>query len=149
MKCRKVSDGAKTEVCFYPRDEPGGDLLIAQAVSGMEAARAQFGLWCGTWEPVARISAGGQGIWTPVTTASADTNMTKVPHNSAPALSTDLGTLYVAVSNGAAGYLVALDSATLAPVARVRLKDPKSGLDARLSDFGSASPRSLRRSRAM
>ena len=54
--------------------------------------------------------------------------MTKVPHNSAPALSQDLGTLYVAVSNGTVGYLVALNSTTLAPVARVRLKDPKSGL---------------------
>ena len=66
--------------------------------------------------------------------------MTKVPHNSAPALSADLGTLYVAVSNGSVGYLVALDSTTLAPLARVRLKDPSSGLDARLSDNGSASP---------
>lgn len=37
------------------RDEPGGDLLTAQVVSGMEAARAQFRLWHGTWEPVAPI----------------------------------------------------------------------------------------------
>src|SRR5262245_10423929 len=35
------------------RDEPGGDLLTAQVVSGMETARAWSGLWCGTWEPVA------------------------------------------------------------------------------------------------
>jgi hypothetical protein len=33
-------------------DEPGECLLIGQAVSGMEVARAWFGLWCGTWEPV-------------------------------------------------------------------------------------------------
>ena len=33
-------------------DEPGGCLLIGQVVSGMEVARAWFGLWCGTWEPV-------------------------------------------------------------------------------------------------
>ncbi len=37
-----------------PRDEPGGNLLTAQAVSGMELARVRFGLWCGTWEPAAR-----------------------------------------------------------------------------------------------
>src|SRR5215213_7465338 len=37
------------------RDEPGGNLLTAQVVSGMEAARAQLGLWYGTWEPVAPI----------------------------------------------------------------------------------------------
>jgi hypothetical protein len=51
MKCRKVSDGAKTEVCFYPRDEPGGDLFTAQAVPGIEVARAWLRLCCGTWEP--------------------------------------------------------------------------------------------------
>lgn len=33
----------------------GGVLFTAQAVSGMEAARAWFGLWHGTWEPVAQI----------------------------------------------------------------------------------------------
>lgn len=89
---------------------------------------------------IARISASGQGTWIPVTTAAADSTMTKVVHNSAPALSPDLGTLYIAVSNGSAGYLVALNSTTLAPVAQVRLKDPKSGQDSWLSDDGSASP---------
>src|ERR1035437_2505114 len=89
---------------------------------------------------IARISASGQGNWIPVTTAAADSTMTKVVHNSAPALSPDLGTLYIAVSNGSAGYLVALNSTTLAPVAQVRLKDPKSGQDSWLSDDGSASP---------
>src|ERR1700758_2182189 len=38
-----------------PRDEPGGNLSTAQAVSGMETARAWFRLWHGTWEPVALI----------------------------------------------------------------------------------------------
>jgi len=33
----------------------GGALFTAQTVSGMEAARAWFGLWHGTWEPVAQI----------------------------------------------------------------------------------------------
>jgi hypothetical protein len=49
-------------------------------------------------------------------------------------------TLYIAVSNGNAGYLVALNSTTLAPVAHVRLKDPKSGQDAEIDDSSSASP---------
>jgi len=51
MKCRKVSDDVETEVCFCPRDEPGDNLLIAQAASGIEAARAWLRLCCGTWEP--------------------------------------------------------------------------------------------------
>jgi hypothetical protein len=52
--------------------------------------------------------------------------------------------LYAAVSDSsAAGYLVALNSGTLArlkPTERVRLLDPKSGIDATLSNDGSASP---------
>jgi hypothetical protein len=61
-------------------------------------------------------------------------------HNCAPALSPDSSTLYIAVRGDEAGYLVALDSQTLAPLARVRLKDPQSGLDSILDDNGSASP---------
>jgi hypothetical protein len=34
------------------REEPGGNLLTAQAVSGMKVARARPGLLCGTREPV-------------------------------------------------------------------------------------------------
>lgn len=43
------------------RDEPGGGLLIGQVVSGMKAARAQFGRPCGTWEPVASMPRLGKG----------------------------------------------------------------------------------------
>lgn len=92
---------------------------------------------------IARISASGVGSWVSVTTASGDSTMTKVVHNCAPALSVDGTTVYVAVSNGkstATGYLVALNSSSLAPVAKVRLKDPKSAKDAWLSDDGSAAP---------
>jgi hypothetical protein len=34
-----------------PREEPGGNLPTAQAVSGMKVARARSGLLCGTREP--------------------------------------------------------------------------------------------------
>lgn len=37
-----------------PRDEFGGSLLTARAVSGLKVARVRFRLWCGTWEPVSR-----------------------------------------------------------------------------------------------
>lgn len=89
---------------------------------------------------IARIDASGKGTWIPVTIAAADPTMTGVVLNCAAALSADLATLYVAVSDGSAGYLVALDSRTLAPIARVRLKDPESGSDATLSLGTSASP---------
>jgi hypothetical protein len=89
---------------------------------------------------IARISAEGDGNWIAASDAAADASMSEVAYNCAPALSSDLSTLYVAVSNGSAGYLVALDSSTLAPRSRYRLKDPKSGQDAFLSDDGTASP---------
>src|SRR5215207_915548 len=61
MKCRKVVDGVKTEVCFCPRDEPGSDLLTAQVASGIEVARAWLRLCCGTWEPVVSNATLGLG----------------------------------------------------------------------------------------
>ena len=71
--------------------------------------------------------------------------MTKVAHNSAPALSNDGSILYVAVNDGnglggATGYLLALDSQTLATIAAVRLKDPVSGNDADVHDDATSSP---------
>ena len=54
MTGRKRSDDIKTGVESLPRDEPGGYLFTAQAVSGIEVARAWFRLWYGTWEPVPR-----------------------------------------------------------------------------------------------
>jgi hypothetical protein len=42
----------KTEVVQLSREEPGGNLLTAQAVSGVKVARAWSGLLHGTCEPV-------------------------------------------------------------------------------------------------
>ena len=61
MKCRNVSDDAKTEVCFCPRDEPGGDLLTAQVVSAEVAARGSPPAAAGTRKPVALKATVGLG----------------------------------------------------------------------------------------
>ena len=45
-----------------------------------------------------------------------------------------------AVANASVGYLLALNSKTLAPINRVLLTDPSSGLDAFLFDGSSATP---------
>jgi hypothetical protein len=50
--CRNAPDDIKTRATSWAWDEPGGDLSTAQAVSGMEVARARVRLLCGTWEPV-------------------------------------------------------------------------------------------------
>jgi hypothetical protein len=91
---------------------------------------------------VARVAADGTGTWVSAATISNDTGVTNVAMSCAPALSNDGGTLYLATTNAAAGYgyLVALNSATLAVVNRVRLKDPSSGQDALIFDASSATP---------
>jgi hypothetical protein len=74
-------------------------------------------------------------------TAAGDSSITKVVHNCAPALSNDGATLYVAVNNaGSNGYLVALNSTTLAPLAAVLLRDPTTTRFALLPNDGTASP---------
>jgi hypothetical protein len=60
MTCRKLLIDIETEVEAVSRDELGGSLLTAQAVSGMKVARAQVGVLHGTWEPVALTARVGQ-----------------------------------------------------------------------------------------
>jgi hypothetical protein len=112
--------------------DSAGNIYFGFVVSGNTPLQLQSG--------IARISANGEGRWTSASVAAGDAAMTHVPYGSTPALNAGMDTLYVAVSSGSVGYLVALNSATLAPVARVRLKDPRSGMDAFLFDSGSASP---------
>ena len=62
MTCRKPIDDIKTEVGSMPREQPGGDLLTAQAVSGIQVARAWLGLGYRTWEPVALNDDGCESV---------------------------------------------------------------------------------------
>ncbi len=88
---------------------------------------------------IARVSADGQGRWISASDAAQDQGVRKVVYNCAPALSGDGKILYVAV-NGSVGYLLALNSTSLAPFYRVRPTDPVSGAQAGLPDDGTASP---------
>ena len=92
---------------------------------------------------IARIAADGTATWIPVAAAAGDFGITEVQTNSAPAVSHNGKLIYIAVSNGPHnfnGYLLALDSTTLAPKYRVRLLEPSNGHDAVLSDNSTASP---------
>ena len=60
--------------------------------------------------------------------------------NCAPAVSADGSTIYITVSNGSAGYLLGLDSTTLAPKYKAALVDPATGQPAWIIDQSSASP---------
>ena len=112
-----------------------GNIYFGFMVTGSNPANLSSG--------IARIAADGTGTWTGAATAAGgDASIVEVAMNCAPALSNDGSTVYFAVSQGNAtgGYLVAVDSTTLAPMARVRLKDPQTGEDGTILDDGSASP---------
>ncbi len=95
---------------------------------------------------IARISAAGVGSWAAAATLAGDAAIAKLAMNCAPAVSPDGATVYVAVNrpvtSGAvqSGYLLALNSTTLALKARVALTDPATGQPAWVSDDGTASP---------
>jgi uncharacterized repeat protein (TIGR01451 family) len=96
---------------------------------------------------LARIGADGTGSWIGASTAAGgDTTIVEVALNCAPAVSNDGSLLYFAVSEGpvgqgySGGYLVAVDSANLSSIARVRLIDPETNVDAEAPDLSSASP---------
>jgi hypothetical protein len=91
---------------------------------------------------IARMKRSGRGTWVSAPTAASDPSMIRVPYGCAPALSADGRTLYVAVRDASStGYLVALDSETLTPLSRVRLRDAKDPNQlAIVTDDGTSSP---------
>ncbi|HEY6248317.1 MAG TPA: Ig-like domain-containing protein [Candidatus Angelobacter sp.] len=93
----------------------------------------------------ARIDPNGNATFVLAGTAANDSNIGRDTHNSAPALSNDQTTLYVAVKSGSTetyGYLLGLDSTTLATKSKVFLKDPRNSNanNATLLDDSTATP---------
>jgi methionine-rich copper-binding protein CopC len=114
-----------------------GDIYFGFLVTGSNSLNLQSG--------IARIGADGSGTWVAAHTAAGDSGINEAAYNSAPALSNDGSTVYIAVSNGnggrsGSGYLLALNSTTLATRAKVALQDPLSGRSAEIEDDGTASP---------
>ncbi len=118
--------------------DTAGNVFFGFIVTGANPAGLSSG--------IARIGADGVGSWVSATAAAADAAVTKPATNSAPAVSPDQATLYVAVNSAVVagsvqgGYLLALDSRTLAVKGRVALLDPLTGTRARISDDGTSSP---------
>ena len=114
--------------------DAAGNMYFGYTVTGPNPLNLQSG--------IARISASGVGSFVSATAASGDAGIGQVVANSAPALSPDGKTVYVAVSseNFGRGDLLALNSTTLATNAVRPLIDPSTGQNAALSDDGTASP---------
>ena len=90
----------------------------------------------------ARIDPNGNGTYILAGAASNDGGINRDSHNSAPALSNDESLVYVMAKNSMTGhgYLLALDSTTLAPRHRVFVQDPRNDNPAVISDDSTASP---------
>lgn len=93
----------------------------------------------------ARIDPNGNATFVLASNAAGDSNIGHDSHNSAPALSNDQTTVYVVVkgaSNDTYGYLLGLDSTTLATKFKVFLKDPRNNNanNAEMLDDSTASP---------
>lgn len=93
----------------------------------------------------ARIDPNGNATYVLAGAAANDANIGRDTHNSAPALSDDGTTLYVAVKSAGTetyGYLLGLNSSTLATKYKVFLKDPRNNNanNATLLDDSTASP---------
>lgn len=148
------ASGTVQTVVFYgasvydnARAELNSAVIISTPVTVDHAGNAWFGFYitaansAGLASGVARISANGAGSWQAARVLANDNTVDRVAMNSAPALSADGTTLYVAVSNAQErGYLLAIDSATLTTRSRVALLDPATGSAAQIIGDSTASP---------
>jgi hypothetical protein len=115
--------------------DANGNIFFGFQVTGTNPA----GLVSG----IARVAPDGTGTWVGAQAAAGDTTIDKPAMNCAPAISPDGSTIYIAVNNVTGfqwGYLLALDSTTLATKAKFDLKDPSTGTRAWVSDNGTACP---------
>jgi hypothetical protein len=91
----------------------------------------------------ARIDPAGNATYVMAGAAAGDANIARDSHNSAPALSNDGNTLYAlakSATTNSYGYLLGLDSLTLATKYKTILKDPRNGNYATISEDSTASP---------
>ncbi|HLX96118.1 MAG TPA: hypothetical protein VKU37_10285, partial [Verrucomicrobiae bacterium] len=126
---------ANVYICTPITSDRYGNIFFGFQATGSTPVNLQSG--------IARIDYNGTGTWVAASNTVTNATISQVAMNCSPALSNDHKTLYVAVNNGYSGYgyLVALDSRTLAPLASVRLKDVKNPAnDANVDDDGTASP---------
>lgn len=89
---------------------------------------------------VARISPSGEGSWVSARRLAGTDKVTRIALNSAPALSHDGRTGYLAVVTGTQGRLVGFNTTTLRPKFRHGLRDPQTGQWADVSGSSSATP---------
>ena len=151
-----TSTGPSGQIAFYGnslyaanKQVFNGAVQISTPIVADDTGNIYFGFTVTQANPanllsgIARIGEDGTGAWVSAqAVAGGDLSIAGVALNCTPALSNDGLTLYVAVSNGdefGTGYLVSVNSQTLAPIAHTALLDPRGG-PATVSSDSSASP---------
>lgn len=118
-------------ICTPLTADANGNIYFGYRVSAANPLNLESGF--------ARIGADGSATFNSV--ANISPGSTQIVMNCAPAVSNNGSTVYIATRDGNShGYLVALNTLTLNPTARVLLKDAQNGNDAALFDDGTASP---------
>jgi hypothetical protein len=117
--------------------DAGGNVYFGFVVTGTNPADLSSGF--------ARIAADGTGSWVAANTAAGQAGPMVSAMNAAPAVSNDGTTIYVSArtvvaSGNGTGYLLALNSATLATKGMAILNDPYTGAPAWVTDNSTASP---------
>lgn len=120
--------------------DSSGNIFLGFRVQGTAPAPLST-----TQSGFARIDPNGNATYVLAGTAANDSNIGRDTHNSAPALSNDGTAVYVVVKGASSdtyGYLLGLDSTTLATRFKVFLKDPRSNNanNADIIDDSTASP---------
>jgi hypothetical protein len=155
------SPGTPTQVCFYTAmanyqanaSAYNSSIFINTPIISDSSGNIYFGFRVQGTAPAplnttesgfARIAPDGTATYVLTGTAANNSAMAWDAMNSAPALSNDGSTLYVVVKSADSwstnGYLLGLNSTTLATEYQVALTDPVSGLGAGILDDGTASP---------
>lgn len=116
--------------------DSAGDMYFGYMVSGTPAIPSMGS------GGIARISASGVGTFVSAATATGNSSMARALENCAPAISSDGSSVYIAVNSGnfGTGYLLQLNSSTLATENKVVPIDPQTGNPALLTDDGTSSP---------
>ncbi len=148
-----ATPGAVTQVAFYGMANYNADkptyndaIRICTPLTSDNSGNVYFGYRVSAGNPlniesgIARIGSDGSTLYA---SASAISNgqSSRVVTNCTPAISNDGNAVYITTSNGdSVGYLVSVNAATLAPLAKVLLKDPQTNNAALLLNDGTASP---------
>ena len=114
--------------------DSNGDIFFGYQVTG---ATLPTGV---TTSGIARIDASGNGVFVAASTAASDAAITNVAISSAPALSSDGATLYVAVTGGSSSRLLGLNSTTLATKYNTSLLDPRNNNQTAIITASTATP---------